>query len=133
MIHSLVLRIDTRLSRDQKEDAVGRANRQSPFLGDPNANFFCEKALMTENPPVTRRVESTGQPLALKIQLGLIVSRARKSKGGSRLTDRLLLDLDAAQHLVLDLDQVVGIEELALLEQRIPHLLRARMQTSLSP
>jgi len=61
MIHSLVLRIDTRLSRDQKEDAVGRADRQSPFLGDPNANFFCEKALMTENPPVTRRVESTSQ------------------------------------------------------------------------
>jgi hypothetical protein len=63
MIHSLVLRIDTRLSRDQKEDAVGRANKQPPFLGDPTANFFREKALMTENSPVTRSVESTKRNL----------------------------------------------------------------------
>jgi hypothetical protein len=61
MIHSLVLRLGTCPLRDQKGDAVGRASRQSRFLGDPNAKFFCEKALVSENPPLTRRVESTSQ------------------------------------------------------------------------
>jgi hypothetical protein len=61
MIHSLVLRLGTCPLRDQKGDAVGRASGQSRLLGDPNAKFFCEKALVLENPPLTRRVESTSQ------------------------------------------------------------------------
>ena len=72
------------------------------------------------------------QPLVLEIQRGLVIGGARKAERSSRLTDGLLLDLDAAQHFVLDLDQVVGIEEVALVEQRISHLLRAQIHTSLS-
>ena len=85
---------------------------------------------LVRSPRPTFFGNQTGQSLSLKIQLGLIVGRARKSKGGSRLTDRLLLDLHAAQHLVLDLDQVVGIEELVLMEQRVLYLLWARVKTS---
>lgn len=61
MNHSLVLSIRYLPVIDKRGDAMGRANRQSPFLGDPNANFFSEKALVPEKPPVARRVESTSQ------------------------------------------------------------------------
>ena len=73
------------------------------------------------------------QSPVLKIQFGLVIGGARKPKRGGRLADGFLLDLDRAQHLVLHLDQVVGIEELALLEQWISHLLRVRIQASLPP
>jgi hypothetical protein len=49
------------------------------------------------------------------------------------LTDGLLIDPDASQHLVLDLDEVVGVEKIALLEQKIRDLLRPWVPASLLP
>ena len=66
MNHSLVLSVRYLLVAAKRGDAMGRASRQSPFLGDSNAIFFCEKVLVSENPAVTRRVESTSQALSSK-------------------------------------------------------------------
>jgi hypothetical protein len=55
----------------------------------------------------------------LKGCLRLIERRAGKPEGARGFADGAFVDVDMAQHLVLDLHQVVGIEEVAVLEQRI--------------
>ncbi len=53
------------------------------------------------------------QPLIFEGRLSLVESGPREAEGRSRLRDRLSVDPHSAEHLVLDLDQVAGIEELA--------------------
>ena len=59
------------------------------------------------------------QPLILESGLGLVEGHAGESEGRRSLGDRPPLGLHATKHLVLHLDQIVGIEELALDEQRV--------------
>src|SRR5579883_3410131 len=61
----------------------------------------------------------------------LIKGRPRKTETGRRLRQRLAVGLDAAQHLVLDLDQVAGIEEFVLEKQLVADLLGAWVEASL--
>jgi hypothetical protein len=44
------------------------------------------------------------------------------------LGNRPLVHTDLSQHLVFDLNQVVGIEELAVLKQRMDHIFWAQVQ-----
>ena len=63
--------------------------------------------------------------------LGLVEHRTRQPERCCRLRDGSFVDLDAAKHLVLDLEQVVRIEELPGLEQRIRDSLRMRIEDAL--
>ena len=67
------------------------------------------------------------QALALEQLLSDIEDRAGQAKGLGRLHHWTALLLDAAQHLVLDLHQIVRIEECAVAKKRIAHSLGARV------
>jgi hypothetical protein len=55
----------------------------------------------------------------LKRGPSLIERRAEEAEGVGGLADRTLVDVNLAQHLVLDLHQVVGVEEAAVVKQRM--------------
>ena len=73
------------------------------------------------------------ESVLLKRCLRLIERRTGKSAGVRRLADRALVDVNLAQHLVLDLHQVVGIEEAAVLEQGIGDGFRMRVESAVTP
>ena len=73
------------------------------------------------------------ESVLLKGCLRLIERGARKPAGVCGLADRALVDVNLAQHLVLDLDQVVGIEEAAVLKQRIGNGFRMRVESAMTP
>ena len=58
--------------------------------------------------------EKTGQAIRLKGSHGLIEGNAGESKLLCRIDDRHAIDTDPSQHLVLDQQQVVRIEEFAV-------------------
>ena len=58
----------------------------------------------------------------------LIKRRAREAKSRRRTRDRRGIDSDLPQHLVLDLDKIVGGEEDTALEERIGNVLRVGVQ-----
>lgn len=63
--------------------------------------------------------------------LGLIERRARQSERRCSFGHGRFVDLDAAKHLVLDLQQIVGVEEVSCLEQRLGDGLRMWMEDAL--
>ena len=65
--------------------------------------------------------QQAGQALAIEQLSRDIINRPRQPKGFCRLHHRTAVLFDAAQHLVLDLDQVVRIEECTLAKERIRH------------
>src|SRR5712691_8622711 len=75
--------------------------------------------------------QQSRQALALEQCLSDIEDRAGQTKCLGCLHHRTIFLLDAAQHLVLDLHQIVRIEERALLEERIGNSLRVRMAGAL--
>ena len=77
--------------------------------------------------------DQAGQAALLEGRLGLVERRTREATGLGRLADRALVDVDQSQHLVLDLHQVVGIEELAAREQRVRDAVRARVERGVLP
>lgn len=68
----------------------------------------------------------------LKGCLRLIKRRARKSEGVGGLADGSFVDVNLAQHLVLDLHEIVGIEEVAVLEQRIGDSFWMRVESAVT-
>ena len=71
--------------------------------------------------------EKSGQAFALEQCLGDVERRPGYAKGVGGVDDRAAFFLDAAQHLVLDLDHVVRVEERTVLKKRIGHVAGARM------
>jgi len=68
------------------------------------------------------------QPLLIERLLALVGDRPRQPERATGLLDRLLVHLDAPEHLVLDLDEVAGVVELDLTELRIAHALGMGVQ-----
>src|SRR6266568_5517820 len=60
--------------------------------------------------------KQAGYSVLLKRRLCLVERGARETEGTRRLADGVLVDVNLTQHLVLDLQQVVGIEEIAVLK-----------------
>ena len=75
--------------------------------------------------------QQSRQALALEQCLSDIEDRAGQTKGLGRLYHRTTFFLDAAQHLVLDLHQIVRIEECAVAKERIAYTLGMRMAGAL--
>ena len=73
-----------------------------------------------------------GDPLRVKDGLGLIERRPRTAKRLGRPRHGLAVHVHPAQHFVLHLHEVPGIEEFVGREQRIAYVLRAGMQGALS-
>jgi len=69
--------------------------------------------------------QESGQAALLEGELRLIKRRPREAELAGRLRNALALDTDLSQHLVFHLHQVVGIEKLAVLEERMGHILGA--------
>src|SRR5947209_4145760 len=67
----------------------------------------------------------------VKAGLGLVVRRSRHPVFLGDGADRRVVDRDTAQHLVLDLNDVVRIEELVLVKLRIPNIFRDWVQRPL--
>ena len=61
--------------------------------------------------------DQAGEASLLEGRLCLVKRRAGETERGGGLAHRILFHFDAAQHLVLDLEQVPGIEEFVVLEQ----------------
>ncbi len=55
--------------------------------------------------------------------LGLVVGGSRQAEARRTLADRVSIDEDSAQHLVLDLQQVAWVEKLACSEELVGDLL----------
>ena len=72
-----------------------------------------------------------GQPRLLEGCLRLIKRRPGKAERCRRLADRVPVFLDATQHLVLDLNQVVGVEELAVVKELVVDSVRVWIETGL--
>lgn len=72
------------------------------------------------------------ESVLLKGCLRLIERWTGKPEGVRGLADGVFVDMNLAQHLVLDLHQVVGIEEVAVLEQRISDSLRMRVESAMA-
>jgi hypothetical protein len=64
----------------------------------------------------------------LEGEVGLVERGTGKPKLVGRLGNRTVVDVDLAEHLVLDLKHVVGVEEIAALKQQLAHILRARVE-----
>lgn len=71
--------------------------------------------------------EKSGQAFALEQCLGDVKRGSGYAKGVGGIDDRAAFFLDAAQHLVLDLDHIVRIEERTVVKERFGHVAGARM------
>src|SRR6202521_1369713 len=69
--------------------------------------------------------------LAQERRFGLVERRARHAEQDGGLYLRGPIDTEVAQHLVLGLDQIAGIEELARLEQRCVYAFGMRIENTL--
>src|SRR6516162_3948845 len=68
------------------------------------------------------------EAISLKVGFRLIVGRAREAECCSGLSDGLLVDRNTAKHLVLELQKVVAIEEIASFEQSVCYRVRMRVE-----
>src|SRR5580704_9846653 len=73
------------------------------------------------------------QPSFLERRLRLIERGPGKTKLVGRLRNRVVVDMDLPEHLVLHLVQVVGIEEVAVLKQGMEYILRTKVEGAVSP
>src|ERR1700752_3317245 len=80
-----------------------------------------------------RCAPTSSSTLWIRLCLGLVERRAREPAGLGGFADWSLVDVDQSQHLVLDLQQVVGIEELAAREQGVRDAGRTRVQRGVLP
>jgi hypothetical protein len=72
--------------------------------------------------------KQAAQACLLECGLGLIDGGARNAKLGSHIDDRDSLHAVPAQHLVADLEKILGIEEWILLEQSVGNRVGARVE-----
>ena len=62
------------------------------------------------------------EALLLKLTLGFVDRRARQAKVSGGLGNRIMFDLQCAQSLVFDLEQILGIKKVRLLKELVSHL-----------
>ena len=84
----------------------------------------------TTRPALLR--QQTSKPLALPSCPCLVERRTRQAECSRCTGDRVALGLDTTQHLVLDLQQVTGVEEVVLVEQRIGDRLSVSVEHTLA-
>src|ERR1035441_5439296 len=94
-----------------------------PLLVD-KVQYFQGELVRPTGPPLLWN--QTCQTTLLEVHLRLIKRRPGHAKGRGRAAHGVLVDFDSAQHLVLDLDEILGIEEVAVLEQGVGYLFRMR-------
>lgn len=108
--------------------SAGDARLGGTGLGDETHQFGRE--LVTGSRTPLER-QQTGEPGALKRGLSLVERWPGESENPRGLTDGRLFDLDQPKHLVLDLQQIVGIEELVRPEGLVDDILRPRVERAL--
>src|SRR5262249_34858587 len=76
--------------------------------------------------------EQAEDSILLKGRLCLVEGGTREAESTRSLADRISVYVDLPQHLVLDLKQVVGIEELAVLKQGVDDSFRSRIEGTMA-
>ena len=76
--------------------------------------------------------QQAGYALARERRFGLVERRARHPEQSGRLGLGGSIDTEVAQHLVLALNQIAGIEKIARLEQRRTHALGMAIENPLA-
>jgi len=126
-----------RVNRDTEAlcNSIGQLGGGDPRLGELNSchklHLFLPQLVSGSRSPFVW--QQTGETRLLKSCLCLIERGSREAKRFGGLADRLLVDLYLAQHLVLDLQQVFRIEELAVSKTFVLHVLWSRIQNALLP
>ena len=75
--------------------------------------------------------EQAEQTALLKCRLRLVKGRARESESVRSFADGFPIHVNLAEHLALDLQQLVGIEEIAVLKQRVSDRFGLRIQRAM--
>ena len=75
--------------------------------------------------------QQTGEPGILKRSLSLVERWPRESENPRSLADRRFFHLDQPKHLVLHLQQIVGVEELVRSEGLVDDILRSWVERTL--
>lgn len=121
-----------RVNRDAEAlcDSLGQLRTGDPRLG---GSELCHKLhkLVRQLVPGPRTAFAWQQPSEtsfLKGCLRLIERRTREAEPLCCLADRLLVDFHLPQHLVLHLQQIFRIEEVAAPKSLVPDVLGARIQ-----
>jgi hypothetical protein len=94
-------------------------------LAHKGQNFRCELVALFG---AALLWDQTGQPAYLEGGLSLVEGGTGEAERGSGVADGAPLPADTAQHLVLDLNQIAGVEEFPLSEQFVADLLRLRVE-----
>ena len=76
--------------------------------------------------------EQAKHPVLLKCRLRLVEGGAGESESVRGFADGLLIHVNLAEHLVLDLQKVVGVEEIAVLKQRVSDRFGLRIERAMS-
>src|SRR5947209_4176303 len=103
------------------------AQRWLRFLLRHEEGHYCRRKFVAALRTALQRCQPRQSGFG-KTELGLIEGGAGEPKLPCSLRNRLVVDMDLPEHLVLDLNHVVGIEKVAALEQRMVHILRTRVE-----
>jgi|SRR5947209_7450247 len=95
------------------------------LLEDKNHHFAGQLVPALRTPFVRKQAEYS---VLLKRRLRLVERGAREAEDQRGFADGVLVDVNLAQHLVLDLQQVVGIEEVAVLKEGMSDRLGLRVE-----
>lgn len=107
---------------------TGNARLGRAELGNEAHQFGGE--LVTGSRPAFLR-QQTGKPGILKRGLSLVERHPGESESPRGVADRRFFDLGQSKHLVLDLQQIVGVEELVCPESLVNDFLRPWVERAL--
>src|SRR6185437_13913096 len=107
----------------------GRKRRILGLLLDHKIHYFAGQLVPSLRATFVR--EQAEHTILLKSRLRLVEGGARKSESARSFADGLLIHVNLAEHLVLDLQQVVRIEEIAVLKQRVSNRFGLRIERAM--
>lgn len=120
------MRLDARAAHEKRRQFFSREHPAGLLdrIEKKGDRFFVE-FVRTFRSALAR--EKSGQAFAFEQCLGDVKRGSGYAKGVSGVDDRAAFFPDAAQHLVLDLNHVVRVEERTVVKKRVGHVARARM------
>jgi hypothetical protein len=120
---------DTELLLNLYDQVGGRRRRRCGAL--PEHELKDGRREFVRSVRATLPGDQPREALLCNRMLRLVERRPRQPERRCSVGHRCFVDLDAANHLVFDLQQVVRIEEVACLEQRIGYGLRMGIEDAL--
>jgi len=120
--------VSTHRLHHQSADSAGDPHSPHDGLWWSHAGWLVRNGASLRAALVREQAEHT---VLLKCRLRLVEGGARESESVRSFADGLLIHVNLAEHLVLDLQQVVGIEEIAVLKQRVSNRFGLRIERAM--